>query len=171
MPGVEEAAGVLSAVRVIPPELGEDAIAALEGRAFFYSDSRGDVPRGSIGGFVRYDTRFIGTWVLTLNGERLSVLRSQTVDYYSVAFFLGNPELPDLPKNTLSIRRSRFVGRGVHEEISIYSFADHPVRFELRLSVGTDFADLFEIKAQVRDRSDGDQQGHRPSGRHSLLPI
>jgi glycogen debranching enzyme len=154
VPGAEEVAGVPTPIRVLPPELGSDAIAVLEGRAFFYSDSRGDVPRGSIGGFVRNDTRFIGTWVLTLNGEPLSVLRSGPVDYYSAAFFLTNPELPDLPKNTLSIRRTRFVGQGVHEEISVHSFADHPVRFELRLSLGADFADLFEIKAEVRDRSE-----------------
>jgi glycogen debranching enzyme len=152
-PGMQETPGVPTAKRVMPPELGIDAIAVLEGRSFFYSDQRGDVPEGSIGGFVRNDTRFIGTWVLTIEGEPLPVLRSQAVDHYSAAFFCTNPDLPDAVKNTISIRRVRFVGAGVQERITIHSFATHPIRFELRLETGTDFADLFEIKDVVRDRS------------------
>jgi glycogen debranching enzyme len=153
-PGTKEVAGVPSAKRVLPPELGTDAIAVLEGRAFFYSDERGDVPRGSIGGFVRNDTRFINTWVLTIDGQPLPSLRSREVDYYSAAFFLTNPDLPEAAKNTISVRRERFVGGGVQEKITMHSFNDHPVHFELRLEVGTDFADLFEIKDVVRDRAD-----------------
>src|SRR3972149_7493459 len=106
MPGAREAAGVPSAKRVLPPELGTDAIAVPEGRAFFYSDERGDVPKGSIGGFVRNDTRFIGTWVLTLDGQTLPVLRSHEVDYYSAGFFVTNPQLPAVPQNTASTRRA-----------------------------------------------------------------
>ena len=79
------------AKRIIPPELGAGAIAVLEGRAFCYSDPRGDVPPGSIGGFVRADTRFLSTWVLTIDGEPLPILRSDAVDYYSAVFFLTNP--------------------------------------------------------------------------------
>ena len=153
-PGAEEVAGVPTAKRVAPPpELGTNAIAVLEGRAFFYSDERGDVPPGSIGGFIRNDTRFIGTWVLTMNGQVLPVLTSSEVDYYSAAFFLTNPELDDAAKNDLAIRRTRFVGASVQEKLSIHNYADRPIRFELRLTVGTDFADLFEIKDDVRDRS------------------
>src|SRR5206468_4332699 len=76
MPGTKEAAGVPSAKRVLPPELGAGAIAILEGRSFFYSDERGDVPPGSIGGFVCNDTRFVSTWVLTVDGEPPPALRS-----------------------------------------------------------------------------------------------
>src|SRR5262245_51279417 len=68
--------------RNLPPELGSDAIAILEGRTFMYSDDVGDVPKGTIGGLVHADTRFINTWVLTINGKRLLPLRSGIVDYY-----------------------------------------------------------------------------------------
>jgi len=154
-PWEAEEAGVPSARREsAPPELGTDAVAVLEGRTFMYSNSLGDVPTGSVGGLVHDDTRFLGTWVLTIDGRQPALLRSHTVDYYSAAFFLTNPELPGLSQNTLSIRRRRFVGNGMREEISIHSFSDEPVRFELRLATGTDFADLFEMKAEVRDRSE-----------------
>ncbi len=163
MPGAGVAGGVPSAKRIIPPELGAGAIAVLEGRAFCYSDSRGDVPQGSIGGFVVADTRFLGTWVLTIDGEPLPVLRSDAVDYYSAVFVLTNPAVSDLPRNILSVRRSRFVGADLHEEITIHSFSDDPLGFELRLAVGTDFADLFEIKAQVRDRGASIVRNHDPA--------
>jgi len=160
MPGVKDTAGVPSAKRKLPPELGTDAIAVLEGRAFVYSDSRGDIPPGSIGGLVDADTRFLSRWELTFAGRKLDVLRSQDVDYYSAAFFLTNPDLDGLPKNSLAVRRLRTVGNGLREEIQVTSFADHPVSGELRLSVGNDFADLFEIKDRVRDRSDQIVRAH-----------
>ena len=47
----------------------------------------------------------------------------------------------------------RFVGGGLHERIEVQNFSREPIRIELRLGVGNDFADLFEIKDRVRDRS------------------
>ena len=59
-----------------PTELGPDAIAVLEGRTFMFSDSRGDVAPGSIGGLVHEDTRFVSRWELRLDGRPLSLLKS-----------------------------------------------------------------------------------------------
>jgi hypothetical protein len=42
-------------VRALPPELGPDAVAVLEGISFMYSNNKGDVPRDSIGGLVHED--------------------------------------------------------------------------------------------------------------------
>ena len=75
-----------------PLELGPDAIAILDGRTFMFSDSAGDIPPRSFGGFVHDDTRLLSRWELTLNGHPLSLLKSGTVDYYSAAFFVTNPE-------------------------------------------------------------------------------
>ncbi len=147
----------------MPPELGTDAIAVLEGRTFMFSDAQGDVPPGSIGGLVHDDTRFIGTWVLTLEGKPLSLLKSRAVDYYSAAFFLTNPDLPEIRANGLSVRRSRFVGDGLHEQIRITNNLITPAAFELRLSAGTDFADLFEVKSVVRDRGRAMDVEHDPA--------
>jgi glycogen debranching enzyme len=101
--------------------------------------------------------------MLTLQGRPLSLLKSGVVDYYSAAFFLTNPELPNLRANTLSVRRLRFVGGGLREQIVVASTATRPLRFQLRLSTGTDFADLFEVKSSVRDRSPRITRAHEPS--------
>ena len=154
MPGVEAPAGVPSAKRVHPPpELGVDAIVVLEGLTFFVSDAQGDVIRGSVGGLMHQDTRFLNEWSLQINKQQPKLLRSKIVDHYSATFFLANPELEGLRANSLSIRRHRFVGDGMHEKISVHSYVDVPLTLEMRLCVGTDFADLFEVRAEVRDRS------------------
>jgi glycogen debranching enzyme len=136
-----------------PLELGPQAIAVLEGRTFMFSDPLGDVPPGSLGGFVHEDTRFLSRWELTLNDRPLSLLKSGAVDYYSAAFFLANPDFLGLPANCLAVRRFRFVGSGVIEQLEIVNSNAETVRFELRLGCGADFADLFEIRGVVRDRS------------------
>ncbi|MEE6259591.1 amylo-alpha-1,6-glucosidase [Plantactinospora sonchi] len=140
-------------VRNLPPDLGPDAIGIFEGLSFLISNRVGDVPPGSIGGLVHHDTRLLNRWELTLNGAPLLVLASGLVDDYSASFFLANAELPGLPANTVGVRRHRFIADSVHERIVLQCFARKPVPVQLRLAVGTDFADLFEIKETVRDRS------------------
>ena len=110
------------------------------------SDAVGDVPDGVVAGLFHEDTRFLSRWVLTIDGERPSPLTSATVDYYSAAFYLTNPALPMLEARSLSIQRFRFVGMGMRERITVINHLNEPVKVELRLSVGADFADLFEVK-------------------------
>ncbi|MEV0431502.1 glycogen debranching N-terminal domain-containing protein [Micromonospora sp. NPDC050495] len=136
----------------------------LQAHTFMYSDAVGDVHRGSIGGLVHEDTRFLDHWELTVNGAKLLALSSGTVESHSAAFFLTNPEVPGLQANHLGVRRQRYVDGGLHERISVQSFAAEPVSVQLRLSVGCDFADLFEIKETVRDRSAEITRSHALDG-------
>src|SRR5205807_4682703 len=82
-------------------------------------------------------------------------------------FYMTNPELDGVPERTLSISRYRFVGEGLRERIRLQSHTTVPVRAELRLSCGVDFADLFEVK-QRRIRKGGTlERSHDPE--HCLL--
>ena len=165
MPGTTPDASIpSSASRNLPPELGPDAIAVLDGRTFMFSDPVGDVPPRSIGGLVSGDTRLLSRWVLTVNGARLLTLRSRTVEPYSAAFFLTNPPLPELRANTVGVRRLRLIGEGYSERIDLQSFADEPISIELRLAVENDFADIFEIKDMARDRSSQIVREHAADG-------
>ncbi|MCM0677635.1 hypothetical protein NCC78_23530 [Micromonospora phytophila] len=150
--------------RAMPPEMGPDAMAVLSGPTFMYSDSTGDVPPGSIGGLVHLDTRLLSGWVLSVNGGRLLVLRAETIDHYSAQHVLTNPELPGLPTNSLGVRRLRYVSEGFHERVEMVSFRPEPVQVQLRLAVAADFADLFEVKSGVRDRSGQIVRSHEPAG-------
>ncbi|MFB3738729.1 MAG: glycogen debranching N-terminal domain-containing protein [Candidatus Velamenicoccus archaeovorus] len=135
-----------------PPELGLDSISILEGSTFMVSDALGDVPAGSIGGLFHDDTRFLNRWELWVGGRKPQLLSSRPVDYYSAAFYLANPALDDLPAQSLSIQRFRFVGNGLHEKLTVKNHLNRPVRIQLRLGTGADFADLFEVKDQVPEK-------------------
>ncbi|WP_446214106.1 amylo-alpha-1,6-glucosidase [Micromonospora sp. IBSANI012] len=150
--------------RAMPPELGPDSIAVLSGPTFMYSDQAGDVPPGSIGGLVHLDTRLLSGWVLTVNGGRMLVLRAQTMQHYSAQFVLTNPDLPGLPPDSLGVRRMRYIGDGFRERVELLSFRTEPVRLEIRLAVAADFADLFEVKSGVRDRSGQISRTHNTGG-------
>ncbi|MFG1658319.1 glycogen debranching N-terminal domain-containing protein [Micromonospora chersina] len=152
------------ACRDLPPELGPDTVGVLEGRTFMFSDATGNVPKGSIGGLVHDDTRYLDQWELDLEDRPLLVLSSGTVDAYSAAFFLANSELPDLPANRVGVRRQRVVGDGMYERVELRYFGAEPVSLRLRLAVGTDFADLFEIKGTGRDRAPDILRRHEPDG-------
>jgi len=68
IPGVTKDRSIPSSeARNMPPELGTDAVAILEGRTFMYSDGVGDVAAGSIGGLVHADTRFLNRWTLRIS--------------------------------------------------------------------------------------------------------
>ena len=118
-----------------------------------FSDSRGDVAPGSVGGLVHEDTRFVSRWELRLDGRPLSLLKSGPVDYDSAAFFLTNPDTPRLRAHSVAVRRLRLVGGGALEQIAVFNTASESISCELRLLCAADFADLFEIKSGVRDRS------------------
>jgi glycogen debranching enzyme len=153
------------------PEGGRDLefepIEVLEGSSFMLADRRGDVHEGSIAGFFHEDTRYLNRFVLTVGGRPPTVLTSGGVDYYSAAFYMTNQKLDGIPERTLSISRYRFVGEGLRERIRIQSHATDPVRVEVRLSCGVDFADLFEVK-QHRIRKGGEIRMDQDA-RHCLL--
>ena len=118
-----------------------------------FSDSNGDVAPGSVGGLVHEDTRFVSRWELRLDGRPLSLLKSGTVDYDSAIFFLTNPDTPRLRAHSVAVRRLRQVGDGALEQIAVFNTASESISCELRLRCAADFADLFEIRSGVRDRS------------------
>ncbi|MFG1955809.1 glycogen debranching N-terminal domain-containing protein [Micromonospora sp. NPDC048830] len=151
-------------LRDLPPELGPDAVAVLQGYSFMYSNAAGDVGPGSIGGLVHDDTRMIDRWELTINEGPLLVLSSGTIEPYSAVFFLTNPDLPGVRANHVGVRRQRLLDGGLHERIHVQSFTAEPVSLQIRLAVGTDFADLFEIKETVRDRSAKITRSHASDG-------
>lgn len=143
-----------SAEKAYPPKLGTDSIAIVEGRTFMCSNAVGDVPLGSIGGLLHDDTRYLSRWVLTLADKPLSLLKSGVVDSCSASFFLTNPDLPvsRLRANSVDLRRLRFIGNGVTEQLVARNSTSQPARLELKLGCGADFADLLEVKSAVRDR-------------------
>jgi glycogen debranching enzyme len=122
------------------------SLTILEGSTFCICDEVGDVHGPSLG-FFADDTRFLSRCVLTVNGMRPLLLSGGRAEYFSAAFFLRNPVVGGLQPDELSIARERFVGDGMQDHLLVQNHSNRELEFELELGLGTDFADIFAVKA------------------------
>ena len=121
------------------------AITILEGSNFCISDQNGDFTF-TTSGLYAYDTRFLSHLELTINGERPLLLSAGKAEYYSAAYFLRNPPTGELPQDTVSIGRHRFVGEGMQDHLRFQNQSQEKVSFELAIEFASDFADIFAVK-------------------------
>ena len=124
----------------------------LDGNTFVVCDERGDIealPSEPTGLFA-FDTRFLSTWVLTINGQKLNPLSIDDLQYFESRFFLVPGTGTVYIDAKLSVIRLRAVGHGFHEELTILNHEDQPVDLEVRIDAASDFADLFEIKDKLK---------------------
>jgi glycogen debranching enzyme len=120
----------------------------LDGNTFVVSDERGDIQASPTDptGLFSFDTRFLSTWVLTTNGQRLNPLSVDDMHYYETRFFLVPGTGTVYVDAKLSVIRQRAVGNGFQEKLTILNHDDKPAELTVRLDAGSDFADLFEVK-------------------------
>ena len=91
----------------------------LEGNTFVVSDRNGDIEASLTDptGLFSFDTRFLSTWVLTLDGERLNALSADDLQYFQTRFFLVPGTGTVYVDADLSVIRERDVGAGFRESI------------------------------------------------------
>jgi glycogen debranching enzyme len=125
-----------------------EQVSILDGNTFLVCDERGniepsfDFPTG----LFSFDTRFISTWILTLNSERLHALSTDDSESYRTRFFMVPGEPTHYLDAKVSLIRSRAIGDSFDEELTLLNHAGQEAEFSLRLDIAADFADLFEIK-------------------------
>jgi glycogen debranching enzyme len=125
-----------------------------QGDTFALFDALGDcvAPGLTPGGLFHNDTRH-------LSGQR-PLLLSSAVENDNVVFTvdLSNPDIYQgsaivLPRETLHIRRSKFLWQGTcHERIAVRNFDSKPHPCWLTVNFAADFADLFEIRGMQRPK-------------------
>jgi glycogen debranching enzyme len=130
----------------------------LEGSTFCMCDERGDIVEET-SGFFAHDTRFLSRLLLRVAGSRPLLLSSGRTDHFAASFFLRNPIVDDLPHDSLSISRERFVTTGMRERIALRNESMETLAFELTLELGADFADIISVK--LHDFALGDPE-HAP---------
>ena len=128
--------------------MSDDLIRILDGNTFVVSDSRGDIEASMTDptGLFSFDNRFLSTWVLTVNGERLNPLSVDDLQYFETRFFLVPGTGTVYVDSKLSVIRRRAVGDGFHEELTILNHDEKPADLTVRIDAASDFADLFEVK-------------------------
>ena len=161
-----------------------DTISILDGSTFVVSNRAGDVdaaPDQAHGLFFK-DTRHLSRWILEVDGKSPDVLSTDDVEYYYAQFFLA-PKTGTIYTNPyLSLMRRRLVGDGFVEEITVFNHGATPADVSLRLRIGSDFADLFEVKDALKkkgslyrevatDRSCSDTGARTSSARRASRPM
>ena len=133
----------------------KDRVLIKQNDVFVVSDAAGDVRAGNHDGFGLYrsDTRFLSGYELRIDGLHPILLSSSVDRAYVATFQLVNPTLADgervVPRQTLSLRRTRFVHNGFHERIGLKNCSDRTVDVRLELRFAADFEDIFEVRGFV----------------------
>jgi glycogen debranching enzyme len=134
--------------------VGEKLVQILEGNTFVVSDDRGDIEASPTDptGLFSFDTRFLSRWVLTVNGQRLTTLSTDEMQYFQTRFFLVPGTGTVYTDATLSVIRQREVADGFREDLRVLNHQDRPVDLDIRIEAGSDFADLFEVKDSLQKK-------------------
>ena len=131
-------------------------VSILDGNTFVVSDRCGDIDASPTDttGLFSFDTRFLSRWVLTVNGQRLSPLAVDDLSYFETRFFLVPSTGTVYVDAKSSVIRRRAVGQGFTESLTILNHDSAPLALEVRISSGSDFADLFEVKDALSKKGD-----------------
>jgi len=126
----------------------------LDGNTFVVSDPRGDIEASLTDptGLFSFDTRFLSKWILTVNGQRLTPLSTDDMQYFETRFFLVPGTGTVYVDSKLSVIRRRAVGNGFREELTILNHDEKPVDLTIRIDAASDFADLFEVKDALKKK-------------------
>ncbi|GAC1409952.1 MAG: glycogen debranching N-terminal domain-containing protein [Actinomycetota bacterium] len=132
-------------------------LATKEGDMFLYATQEGNLGGGGTGLYFR-DTRFLSHYEMQIGGQP-AVLLSSSAERASMSYIdCTNPEVwitPDLcvEQQTLNIRRTRVISNRLYERIRVKNYNAFPVQIEVKLELGADFSDLFEVRGLIRERA------------------
>ena len=134
--------------------MNDGLVKILDGNTFVVSDSRGDIEASLTDptGLFSFDSRFLSTWILTVDGQRLNPLSVDDLQYFESQFFLVPGTGTVYVDAKLSVIRRRAVGDGFHEELTILNHDAEPVELTVRIEAASDFADLFEVKDALKKK-------------------
>ncbi|MGH8078200.1 MAG: amylo-alpha-1,6-glucosidase, partial [Lysobacter sp.] len=127
-----------------------------DGDSFVVANGYGDIDGGS-NGLFRDDTRLLSVFRLRL-GDTQPALLSAAVTHDNVFFVahMTNRKLPPLggpeaPQGLMHLCRSRFLCRErMYERISCMNYSRRTIAMPMRIELGADFSDMFEVRGSVR---------------------
>jgi glycogen debranching enzyme len=133
-----------------------------DGQTYLVAGPDGDVDAACVDGQGLYfqDTRFLSRFSLEVGGSSLSTLSAANELNFIGTFQFANGRITDdggrlvAEAHTISIRRNRFLSQGLHERVGFVNYNPHTVRLKVRVLLGSDFRDMFEVRgyAQVVER-------------------
>jgi len=92
------------------------------------------------------DTRFVHRFVLRVDGDHLEPLGVQPVGPHATTFVTRRRPRSGLADSTLLVLRSRYVGNGLVEEVTLENLSRLSAEHAMSLAVEADFANIFAVK-------------------------
>jgi glycogen debranching enzyme len=137
----------------------EGAVVLKNDRLFLLTDRRGDItPPGRCSlGLFHDDTRILSHYALTLAGGPASLLSTQVLGPYASQIDLTVTDLAfggirwD-PKHAVHVRREILLGDTLVERLTLSNYLPRAIDSWVELSLGCDFADIFEVRGWKRER-------------------
>ncbi|MFI6479410.1 glycogen debranching N-terminal domain-containing protein [Nonomuraea sp. NPDC050663] len=121
-------------------------VTLVEGDSFAVSERNGDIVPGAAQGVFHADTRLISRWELRVDDGPVEPLRVVEHAPFHASFLGRARPRPGQPESTLLVVRDRYVGGGLREDLTLRNLSDEPVGCLVSVHVGSDMADLFEVK-------------------------
>ena len=143
---------------VIHPDItvGPPNVIISSGFTVLSTDPDGQIAEGSEKGLYFRDTRMISSYRINVNGKSWELLNAAAVIYFGCQIFLTNSAFEDeggeVPRHTVALQVGRTVDDGLHEDFDLTNHGKRAIRLQLELKINSDFADIFEVKKDVRPR-------------------
>jgi glycogen debranching enzyme len=122
-----------------------------EGTTFMVTDLDGQIPADSELGVFADDTRFVSYYSISADGNAWRRLTSAATTHYASRTYLISDafetEAGAIPGGTVGLVVSRTIHDGIHEDLDITNYGLTQVKFNLEVSLRSDFADIFEVKS------------------------
>jgi len=132
--------------------VGPPLITINRGDTFVIAEQDGRITPYTDQGIYSRDTRYVSSYQIFADGHHWILQNSGALAYYASRAYLTNPRITtehnEIEPGTLSLILDRAVFDGLHEDFEIRNYSVRQVRFSLELSLRTDFADIFEVKAK-----------------------
>jgi glycogen debranching enzyme len=121
------------------------------------SELSGEMSSTKEQGYFVADTRLASGYRLKLGGKQPTLLNGAAIGHGSARFEFTNPTLVgsdgrEITEHSLHLRLDRSMGPGIHEDYDLTNQDRDDVVLDLEVSVESDFADLFDVKAHRRIR-------------------
>lgn len=137
----------------------ENPLVLKHDRYFLLTDCHGDIaPPGNCSlGLFEEDTRILSHYALKVRGGRPSLLGVQSPHTYfgQIDLAVTDSEFagqPWDPKNSIHIRRELLVSNRLVERVTLTNYLPEPIDYWVELSLGCDFADIFEVRGFTREK-------------------
>jgi glycogen debranching enzyme len=138
-------------------DTGEGKLVLKHDRLFSILTTHGDIaPAGRCSlGLFRDDTRILSEYELRMAGGPPRLLSAEAPRTYAAQIDLAVKDLPfggdpwD-PKHAVHIRRELVLSDRLTERVTLTNYLARPLDFWVELSLGCDFADIFEVRGWRR---------------------